>query len=129
MSKTSNTTEVIFGMRCRRRFTAEEKLRIVEETLQPESSTSSVSRKYGIQPSPLYVWRRLMKEGQLEAVESEEKVVPISELKTLQKKIHELERILGRKTLEVEILKEAVKIGREKEQISQEPLQGLGDFK
>ncbi|KAB8040841.1 transposase [Silvanigrella paludirubra] len=116
-------------MRCRRRFTAEEKLRIVEETLQPESSTSSVSRKYRIQPSQLYVWRRLMKEGQMEAVEAEEKVVPISELKALQKKIHELERILGRKTLEVEILKEAVKIGREKKLISQEPLQGLGDFK
>ena len=70
-----------------------------------------------------------MKEGQLEAVRSEEKVIPISEAKALQKKINELERVLGRKTLENEILKEAVRLGREKKQISLEPLQGLEDFK
>ena len=70
-----------------------------------------------------------MKEGQLEAIDSEEKVVPLSDLKSLQRKISELEKVLGRKTLEVEILKEAVRVGREKKLISQEPLQGLGDFK
>ena len=70
-----------------------------------------------------------MKEGQLEDIESEEKIVPLSDLKSLQRKISELEKVLGRKTLEVEILKEAVRVGREKKLISQEPLQGLGDFK
>jgi len=70
-----------------------------------------------------------MKEGQIEAVKAEEKVVPQSELKALEKRIIELERILGRKSLEVEILKEAVRIGRKKKLISQEPLLGLEDFK
>ena len=70
-----------------------------------------------------------MKEGQLEAIDSEEKVVPLSDLKSLQRKISELEKVLGRKTLELEILKESVRVGREKKLISQEPLLGLGDFK
>ena len=129
MSNPSNKTDIILGMRARRRFSAEEKLKIIEESLNPENSTSQVARKYGIHPCQLYAWRKLMKEGQLEAINAEEKVVPISDLKALQKKINELERVLGRKTLEVEILKEAVKIGREKKLISQEPLLGLDDFK
>jgi transposase len=70
-----------------------------------------------------------MKEGQIEAIELQERVVPISELKALEKKINDLERILGRKSLEVEILREAVRIGREKKLISQEPLRGLGDLR
>ena len=48
--------------------------------------------------------------------------------KALQKKVHQLERILGRKTMEVEILKEAVRIGREKKLISRKPLIGIEGF-
>lgn len=129
MSKTGPTTDIIFGMRARRRFTSDEKLRIVEESLSPENSISATARKYAIHPAQLYTWRKLMKDGQIEAVTSGEKVVPMSEVKALQKKVGELERILGRKTLEVEILREAVRIGREKKLISQEPLHGLEDFK
>lgn len=129
MIKTGSTTDIILGMRARRRFTAEQKVRIVEESLDPANSSSATARKYGIHPAQLYTWRKLMRDGQIEAVSSEEKVVPLSELKILQKRITELERVLGRKTLETEILKEAVRIGREKKLISQEPLHGLEDFK
>ena len=37
-----------------------------------------------------------------------------SEVKALEKPIRELERVLGRKTLENEILREAVKVAHEK---------------
>jgi len=43
-------------------------------------------------------------------------------LDQLKKQIHELERLLGRKTMEVEILKDAVRISREKKLISRAPL-------
>jgi transposase len=129
VSTMSHTTEIIVGMRARRRFTPEEKVRIVEESQALNNSSSSIARKYGIHPAQLYTWRKLMKEGQIEAVGAEEKVVPVSDLKALEKRILELERILGRKTLEAEILKEAVRIGRKKKLISQEPLRGLDDFK
>ena len=44
--------------------------------------------------------------------------MPESEVKKLKKQIRELERQLGKKTMEVEILKEAVDIAREKKLIS-----------
>ena len=50
------------------------------------------------------------------------------ELKKLKSRVRELEAVLGRKTLDVEILKEAVKLGREKKLISRQPLVGLDDF-
>jgi len=69
-----------------------------------------------------------MTQGQLSAVDKEENVLPESEKKAMEKKIRELERLLGRKTMEVECLKEDVRIGREKKLISREPLQGVEDF-
>ena len=45
---------------------------------------------------------------------SGEEVVPASELAAANKQIRELQRLLGKKTMEAEILKEAVKFGRTK---------------
>ena len=39
-----------------------------------------------------------------------------------KKRVRELERLLGKKTMEVEILKEAIEIAREKKLISRTPL-------
>jgi transposase len=66
-----------------------------------------------------------MEEGALEGIRAEEGVVPKSHVKELERQIRELERILGRKTLENEILREAVKLGREKKLISRQPLPGV----
>ena len=69
-----------------------------------------------------------MEEGALTGVGSEETVVPISQLKAAEAKIRQLERILGKKTVDIEILKEAINIAREKKLISRQPLVGLEDF-
>lgn len=69
-----------------------------------------------------------MESGALTAVGAEEAVVPVSKVKLLENRVRELERILGKKTLENEILREAVKIGREKKLISRQPLSGMEDF-
>ena len=50
-----------------------------------------------------------MAEGGKEAIRVDEEVVGSSEVKVLEKRIRELERVLGKKTLENEILREAVK--------------------
>lgn len=68
-----------------------------------------------------------MEAGALTAVGSEECVVPEGEVRALQGRIRELERVLGKKTLENEILREAVQIGREKKLISRRPLLGKDD--
>ena len=68
-----------------------------------------------------------MEEGSLEGIDSQDGVVPKSQLKASEKRVKELERLLGRKTLENEILQEALKIAQEKKLISRRPLLGKGD--
>ncbi len=114
--------EVVTSVQRRRRFTPEQKRAIIEEAEQPGSSISIVARKYGISPSQVFKWRRLMQEGALVAAGSEDQVVPLSEVKELKAEIRELQRLLGKKTMEVEILKDAIRIAREKKLISRVPL-------
>lgn len=110
--------EVITSVQRRRHFSAEQKRAMVEEAELPGNSISSVARKYEVHPNQLFRWRRLMQEGALVAAGSEEAVVPFSEVKQLKAEIRELQRLLGKKTMEVEILKDAVRIAREKKLIS-----------
>ena len=112
-----------------RRRSPEEKRAIVQETYQPGMSVSIIARKYGILPNQLFYWRRCMENGALAGIKANEEVVPISEYKVMQKRVRELERALGRASLDVEILKEAVRIGRKKKLISQQPLEGMEDFR
>lgn len=114
--------EVITSVQRRRRWSAGEKKAMVREAEQPGMSISSVARKYGIHPNQVFRWRNLVDEGALSSVGADEGVVPASEVRELRKQIRELERLLGRKTMEVEILKDAVRIAREKKLISREPL-------
>jgi transposase len=116
------TVEVLSGSPRRRRWTAEQKKAMVLETEQPGMSVSVVARKYEVQPNQLFRWRRLFHEGALTAVRAEEELVPSSEVRELKRRIRELERMLGRKTMETEILKDALEIAREKKLISRIPL-------
>ena len=128
LPKGRQRVEVITSVQRRRRWSPAEKMAIVEETYEPGQSVSSVARKHGMAPSQLFAWKRKMEAGALTAVGSEERVVPESELKAALDRIKRLERLLGQKTEEVEVLKEAVKIGREKKLISRKPLLGVEDF-
>ena len=121
--------EVITSVQRRRRWRAEEKRAMVVEAEQTGMSLSAVARKYGINPNQLFRWRKLLNEGALCAVGAEESVVPLSELKELQAKVRELERLLGRKTMEVEILKDAIRIAREKKLLLRPPLPRKDDSK
>lgn len=122
----NETTAEIVG--AKRRWTAAEKLRMIRESMEPGNSVSVTARKYGIYPNLLYRWKRQMTDGGEVAVEANDHVVSMTEFRSLQKKVRQLEKVLGRKTLENEILKEAVRIGREKKLISRKPLQGIEDF-
>jgi transposase len=121
--------EIITSVQRRRYWTAEQKKAMVEESEQPGSSLSSVARKYEVHPNQLFRWRRLMQEGALVAAGSEDQVVPLSEVKELKAEIRELQRLLGKKTMEVEILKDAIRIAREKKLILRVPLSMKDDTK
>lgn len=120
--------KIITSVERRRKWSVEEKRQIIEETYQAGSSVSQVARKYGIIPSQLFYWRRMMESGAMKGISSEEELVPKNQIKDLERRVRELERILGKKTLENEILKEAVRIGREKKLISRQPLPGVDDL-
>lgn len=100
--------EVITSVQRRRRWTTDEKVRIVEGTYLPGNTVSLVARRHGIAANQLFTWRRLMAQGALTAASAGEAVVPASELRAAQQQIRELQRLLGKKTLENEILREAV---------------------
>jgi len=117
MSETFSKVEIISGVARRRRFTAEQKLAVVTETMQPGMSISYVARRHGLSPSLVFRWRQLMSEGGKQAVRADEEVVPASEARQLQERVRELERLLGRKTMEVEILKDALDLARSKKPI------------
>ena len=48
--------EVITGVGRRRRWSLEEKARIVAESLDPATTSSAVARRYGLHASQLFVW-------------------------------------------------------------------------
>lgn len=85
----------------RRRWTHEEKKAIVAETEGPGASISGVARKYGIAPRLLFSWRRQLSEEMALTTRSGAKIVPISMVKDLEKRIMELEEALERKSHEL----------------------------
>jgi transposase len=55
--------EVITGVGRRRRWSLEEKARIVAESLDPATTASTVARRYGLHASQLFVWRQQLERG------------------------------------------------------------------
>jgi transposase len=106
--------EIITDGGRRRRWSASEKMRIVEETLEEGASISVVARRNGVAPNLLYRCRRLMLDGGAVAVSEDDDVTSNRAVRQMEERIRELERQLGRKTLEVEILKEALDKTRSK---------------
>lgn len=104
----------VLGPEKRRRRTTQEKIAIVQQSFEPGMTVSLVARLHGVAASQLFLWRKQYREGSLTAVAAGEQVVPASELAAAMKQIKELQRLLGKKTMENELLKEAVEYGRAK---------------
>ncbi len=84
MTNSSNPIEVITSVQSRRRWTASEKVRMVEETLESGMTVSLVARRHGVAPNQLFSWRRLVAQGSLSAAGSGDEVVPASEYRILR---------------------------------------------
>jgi transposase len=88
--------EVLTGPERGRRWSSDEKLAMVRESLEPGKSVSMVARQHGVNPNQLFHWRKLYQNGSLSAVSAGEEVVPASELSDALKQIRELQRLLGK---------------------------------
>ena len=103
-------SEILTEPQRRRRWSASEKLAMVEATYEPGVTVSLVARRNGIQPNQLFAWRKLAAQGALTATSAREEVVAASEYRAVQSQVRELQRLLGKKTMEAEILREALDV-------------------
>ena len=91
MTNAPDRVEIITSVQRRRRWTASEKVRMVEETFEPGMTVSLVARRHGVAPNQLFTWRRLVAQGGLTAAGSGEEVVPASDYRALQSQVRELQ--------------------------------------
>lgn len=68
--------ELINGIGGRRRWSTDDKARIVEETLAPGAVVSEIARRYGLTPQQVFGWRRQARRPL--AMSSEEEAAPPS---------------------------------------------------
>ncbi|XJB91160.1 transposase [Escherichia coli] len=98
----------VLGPEKRRRRTTQEKIAIVQQSFEPGMTVSLVARQHGVAASQLFLWRKQYQEGSLTAVAAGEQVVPASELAAAMKQIKELQRLLGKKTMENELVQDVM---------------------
>lgn len=77
-------------------------------------NASLAACKHDVSANQLFNWRKLEWEDALTAVTAGDSVVPASELAAAHAQIAQLQRMLGKKTIEANILKEAVEFASEK---------------
>jgi transposase len=84
-----------------RRFTQDFKRSIVEQLISEAATPTELCRRYNISSGQLYTWKRQYTQGKLDPEPSREA--------ELAARVRELERMLGKVTLENEFLKRAVR--------------------
>ena len=119
MSNSADRVEVFAGIQRRRRYTAEQKMAFVQEATQPGMTISYVARRHGIAPSLIFGWSAPgMSEGGKEAEirADDERWSPKAQIRRLGAAGSRAAGggRLGKKTLENEILREAVKVAARK---------------
>ena len=95
--------ETVVQKEVRKRWTTERKLEIIEQW-RNGLPVEELSRRYGVAASQLYKWRRDVEQG----LKDRGEMVPKNQVAGLQKRVEELERALGRKAMEVDILKKVI---------------------
>ena len=91
----------------RRLFNADFKREQMARIAREELTLAELSRELAVEPSVVRRWKHLSERGSQTAVAANEDVVPASELRAAEQRIRDLERALGKKTMEVDILQAA----------------------
>jgi len=91
------------GRPTRRTFTPQQKLEIVQTLARGDKQLTALAREHGVDHTTIYRWRDQVQAGALDALSGQRQAPD----QAAEARIRELERTLGRKTLELEILGEA----------------------
>jgi len=102
-------TAVLLTKSGKRKWSLEQKLGIVNE-LNSGVEITELCRKYNIHAQMLYKWRKTLESNGKEGLKNNGEVVPKSKYIEAIKKIEELEKALGRKTLELDIVKKSLEM-------------------
>ena len=82
-----------------KRYSAKAKFQVVMEVLTGEKSLGQVAKAYGVHPNTVNAWRRIFLEKGVEVFAQEGLVADY------ERRIAELERLLGKKEVEIALLK------------------------
>jgi transposase len=91
------------GRPTRRQFSPQQKLEIVLTLMRGDKTLTALSREHGVDHTTIYRWRDQVQAGALDALRGQRRDPDVE----ATQRIRELERALGRKTLELEVLGEA----------------------
>ena len=91
-------------MRTRRNFSAEFKAKVVLEALSGAKSAAEICREHNLKPDLLSHWKNQFLANASKVFENGSTVDP------QQARIEELEKLAGKQSLEIEILKKALTI-------------------
>lgn len=76
-----------------KRYSAEEKVRILREHLENNKSVSQLAEEYGISPKMIYQWRKKLFEGALETFKNNTK--KSKQIKTLEQKLQDRDSLIS----------------------------------
>jgi transposase len=105
-------------MRNQRSFSLEFKRQVIEELLSGESRPAQLCRRHNIAASLLYHWKRQYSRGKFNNEPTEEEA--------LRDRVEKLERLVGKLTLENEVLKRGLQHSLNQSQRNGRP-SGYGD--
>jgi transposase len=91
------------GRPTRRQFTPQQKLEVVMALVRGDKQLTVLAQEHGVDHTTIYRWRDQVQAGAIDALAGQRQAPDAA----AEARIRELERALGRKTLECEILGEA----------------------
>ena len=93
----------------RRRFSAEEKIRIVLEGLRGEDSIAELCRREGIAQGLYYSWsKEFLKAGKKRLAGDTTREASTGEVKVLRREAHDLKEGVAEQALEIRLLKKSM---------------------
>jgi transposase len=76
----------------KRQFTVEQKLKILEEARQPNTTVAEVCRRHGIDGTTYYRWEKQAKEGMRVALSGQRRARPGAQEREIERLMDELDR-------------------------------------
>ena len=93
----------------RKRYSAEEKIRIVLEGLRGEDSIAVLCRREGIAESMYYTWsKEFLEAGKKRLAGDTARAATTDEVKTLRKEARDLKEVVAEQALELRLLKKSI---------------------